>query len=101
MDATTEKAPALPLAGQVVVVTGRLAHYTRAQAEEQIRQLGGTVGSSMTSKTTLLIVGEDAGSKLARARELGTRALAEADFLILAAGQAPPLSSTATPASGP
>ena len=81
MTQSAEQPGALPLAGRVVVATGRLTHYTRAQIEAEIRRLGGTVGSSVTGKTDYLIVGEDAGSKLAKARELGIAELSEADLL--------------------
>jgi hypothetical protein len=97
MSAATETSLALPLTGQVVVVTGRLSHFTRAQAEAEIRRLGGTVGSGVTTKTSLLVVGEDAGSKLAKAQSLGVRVLREEEFRQLGRGTATP---TAAPAVG-
>ena len=73
----------LPLAGQEFVITGTLKSSTRSEVEEKIRALGGLTGSSVTKKTTYLVVGADPGSKLDRARELGTRQLTEEDFLKL------------------
>ena len=71
----------LPLAGKEFVVTGKLDSCTRTEAEARIRELGGLVGSSVSKKTTYLVVGDDAGSKLDRARELGTGLLDEKQFL--------------------
>ena len=73
----------LPLAGQEFVVTGRLEVFSRQEAEARIKALGGTTGSSVTKKTTCLVVGADPGSKLARAQELGTKQLTEKEFLRL------------------
>ena len=70
-----------PLAGVQFVVTGRLASLTRSQAEARIKELGGSVSSSVSRKTTYLVAGEDAGSKLDQARKLGTTLLDEAEFL--------------------
>jgi len=81
------KAPpkALPLAGLEFVVTGRLEAFTRHEAEARIKALGGTVGSSVTRKTTYLVVGAEPGSKLDRAQALGTLLLTEEEFLRLLA----------------
>ncbi len=73
----------LPLSGQEFVVTGRLEAFTRSQAEERVKELGGAVGSSVTKKTTFLVVGEDPGSKLDKARALGTGLLGEEEFLAI------------------
>ncbi len=78
----------LPLAGQEFVITGRLETFSRQEAEAKIKALGGTAGSSITKKTTYLVVGTDPGSKLARAQELGTKQLTEEEFLRLI-GQKP------------
>jgi DNA ligase (NAD+) len=72
-----------PLAGQVFVITGTLAAMTRDEAREILEGLGAEVGSSVTRKTTGLIVGDSPGSKLDRARELGVRIIQERDFLEL------------------
>lgn len=73
----------LPLAGKEFVVTGKLDSFTRIEAEARIRELGGLVGSSVSKKTDFLVVGADPGSKLNRARELGTGLLDEKQFLKL------------------
>jgi DNA ligase (NAD+) len=72
-----------PLAGLEFVVTGRLEAFSRQEAEARIEELGGGVGSSVTRKTDYLVVGADPGSKLDRARALGTKTLTEAEFLRL------------------
>jgi DNA ligase (NAD+) len=73
----------LPLAGMEFVITGRLEAFSRSEAEARIKALGGSTGSSVTSKTTYLVVGADPGSKLARAQELGTKILNEEEFIKL------------------
>ena len=70
-----------PLAGLQFVVTGRLESMTRPQAEALIKELGGSVGSSVSRKTSFLVAGEEAGSKLTQANKLDTPVLTEADFL--------------------
>jgi DNA ligase (NAD+) len=77
----TAKPRELPLAGKEFVVTGKLESCTRTEAEARIRELGGLVGSSVSKKTDFLVVGADPGSKLDRARELGTALLDEKQFL--------------------
>jgi len=72
-----------PLAGQVFVITGTLSGLSRDEARELLEKLGAEVGSSVTLKTTGLVVGESPGSKLDKARELGVRILGEGDFLEL------------------
>jgi DNA ligase (NAD+) len=71
------------LAGLTLVVTGRLESLSRGDAEKKIKELGGTVGAAVTKKTDALVVGAEAGSKLARAEKLGVRLLDEAGFLVL------------------
>jgi len=73
----------LLLVGREFVLTGKLEHLTRHEAEEKIKALGGAVGSDITRKTTDVIVGADPGSKLERARAMGTRILEEGDLLRL------------------
>jgi DNA ligase (NAD+) len=58
----------LPLSGKEFLLTGRLESLTRGQAEARIKELGGSVGSGVTKKTTHLVVGADPGSKLEKAR---------------------------------
>jgi DNA ligase (NAD+) len=60
-----------PLAGQTFLLTGRLTSMTRPIAEEKIIRLGGTIASSVSKALSHLIVGEDAGSKLAKAQKAG------------------------------
>lgn len=72
-----------PLAGQVLVITGTLAAMSRDGARELLEGLGAEVGSSVTRRTTGLVVGESPGSKLEKARELGVRVIDEGEFLEL------------------
>jgi len=71
----------LPLTGVEFVITGTLKSSARPEAEAKIRALGGKAGSDVTRKTNYLVVGEDPGSKLARAQALGTKTLTEVEFL--------------------
>ena len=71
----------LVLTGKTVVATGKLTHFTRQEIEGMIRQLGGKPASSVSAKTSFLIAGEDAGSKLTKAQELGIPILNEEEFL--------------------
>ena len=69
-----------PLKGQTYVLTGSLATMTRDEATAAIERLGGRVTGSVSKKTTAVVVGEDAGSKADKARELGVPTLDEAAF---------------------
>jgi DNA ligase (NAD+) len=75
----------LPLSGQSFVVTGTLSAFPRREAESRIKALGGSVGSSVTHRTSYLVAGESPGSKLDAAQKLGTPVLDEAGFLELLA----------------
>jgi DNA ligase (NAD+) len=75
-----EAAAAGPLAGKTLVVTGTLAGFTREEAVAAIERLGGKVSGSVSKKTAYLVVGEDAGSKLEKARSLGVQTLSEDEF---------------------
>ena len=69
-----------PLAGKTFVITGTLPSMTREDATKAIEELGGKVAGSVSKKTTYLLAGEDAGTKLEKARTLGTPILTEAEF---------------------
>jgi DNA ligase (NAD+) len=73
-------AAASPLAGRTVVVTGTLAGFDRAAAEEAIRAAGGKAAGSVSKNTSYVVAGENAGSKLAKAQELGVPVLDEDGF---------------------
>ncbi|MEB3205766.1 MAG: NAD-dependent DNA ligase LigA [Vampirovibrionales bacterium] len=72
----------LPLAGETIVLTGTLSQMTREQAQERLQALGAKVASTVSGKTSRLIAGEAAGSKLSKAQSLGVDILNEAEFMI-------------------
>ena len=74
-----------PLAGKTVVLTGGLAAMSRDDAKAQVERRGGKVSGSVSRKTDLVVAGEDAGTKLDKARALGVRVVDEAEFLRLLA----------------
>ncbi|MBA3274183.1 MAG: NAD-dependent DNA ligase LigA [Chloroflexia bacterium] len=78
-----------PLAGLTLVLTGRLDTLTRPEAEATLRRLGANVTGSVSKKTSAVIAGADAGSKAAKAGQLGVPLLDEADLATLLAGQLP------------
>lgn len=84
-----------PFTGKAFVITGTHPTMSRTQLEEFIQQRGGRVTGSVTKKTDYLVVGEDAGSKLAKAQELGVAQLSEAALLALAEAPAESTESTA------
>ena len=67
-------------AGQKVVLTGSLAKYKRSEAQKLIEEHGGEVSGSVSKNTTLVLAGEEAGSKLDKARELGIKIISEGEF---------------------
>jgi len=81
---TSESTVAVPkdsfFAGKTFVLTGTMEKYSRDEAKEEIRRLGGDVSSSVSSKTHAVIAGGEAGSKLDKARELGVRIMTESEF---------------------
>jgi DNA ligase (NAD+) len=72
-----------PFAGKIVVLTGTLSAMTRDDARDRIESGGGKVTGSVSKKTDFVVAGEEAGSKLERARELGVTVLDEQQFLKL------------------
>lgn len=79
----TETAPVNYFNGKTVVLTGKLTRFSRDEASELIEKLGGKTTSSVSKKTSLVIAGEDAGSKLTKANELGIEVIDENTFLQL------------------
>ena len=82
MKAEEAAAPVSHFSGKTVVITGTLSDYSRDKATALIERLGGKTTSSVSKKTDLLIAGEKAGSKLAKAKELGVEVLDEAAFIV-------------------
>ncbi len=70
-------------AGKTFVLTGTLPTYTRAEAGALIEKYGGKVSSSVSKKTDYVLAGEEAGSKLKKARELGVTVIDEAEFIAM------------------
>ncbi|MEL7509413.1 MAG: NAD-dependent DNA ligase LigA [Cyanobacteria bacterium J06554_1] len=73
----------LPMAGKTFVLTGTLPTLSRKEAKTKIEESGGKVTGSVSSKTSYVVVGIDAGSKLAKAEKLGIQRLSEEDLLVL------------------
>jgi DNA ligase (NAD+) len=83
---TQDEAPAddgapRPLAGKTIVITGTLPHLSREEATAAAEQAGGRVTSSVSKKTDFVLAGENAGTKLDKARTLGVEVIDEAEFL--------------------
>ncbi|MFA0415311.1 NAD-dependent DNA ligase LigA [Vibrio renipiscarius] len=72
-----------PLAGKTVVLTGSLSQLSRSDAKAALQNLGAKVAGSVSKKTDILFVGENAGSKLAKAQELGIEVQTEQDLINL------------------
>jgi DNA ligase (NAD+) len=89
MEEPRTKAAGRSLAGATVVITGTLPTLSRAQATELVQSHGGTVTSSVSKSTTFVVVGEDAGSKLEKARALGIPTIDEGELLARVGGRQP------------
>jgi DNA ligase (NAD+) len=74
------KAANLPLSGLTIVVTGSLAKYKREDIEELIVKLGGRASGSVSKKTSFVVAGADAGSKLEKAKSLNVPVITEDEF---------------------
>ena len=66
--------------GMTFVLTGTLSQYTRDEAKAIVESLGGKVSGSVSKKTSVVLAGESAGSKLTKAQELGIKIIDEAEF---------------------
>ena len=80
---STEAPVGTRLAGKTFVVTGTLEHFSRKEAEEAIVAQGGKASGSVSKKTSYVVAGEAAGSKLTKAQSLGVPVLTEAEFMAL------------------
>ena len=81
MEAAVEEETGSAFEGEMVVLTGKLSSMGRREAGDLIKSQGGSVQSSITNHTPLVVAGEDAGSKLDKAREKGIPVLSEEEFL--------------------
>jgi len=82
-----KKKKASALLGKTFVVTGTLKGFTRDETEEKIRNLGGSVASSVSKNTDFVVAGKDPGSKFDKARKLGVKILNEKGFMRLIKGK--------------
>jgi DNA ligase (NAD+) len=76
-----------PLAGMTFVITGTLPHLTREEAKEKIEAAGGKVAAAVSRKTTWVVAGDDAGSKLDKAKKLNIAVIDEFGLIALLAGE--------------
>ncbi len=89
-ESAARPAAAQPLAGLTVVLTGTLDSMTREAATSALQELGARLSTSVSRRTSYVIAGSEAGSKLTRARELGVTVLEEAGLAALLRGEQPP-----------
>ena len=80
MEYKSESPTDLRFAGKTFVLTGTLSRWTRDEASAIIEKFGGKAGSSVSKKTSYVLAGESAGSKLTKAQTLGIPILTEEDF---------------------
>ena len=78
-----------PLAGEVIVFTGTLTQSGRSEAKRLAESLGAKVSGSIGSKTTILVAGEGAGSKMEKAQKLGVRVINEDEWVAMSSGNDP------------
>lgn len=78
---SVDQEKAKPFTGKTFVLTGTLSSLSRDEAKQKIKTLGGSVSSSVSSKTSFVVAGENPGSKLDEAARLGVKVLAEAEFI--------------------
>lgn len=78
---TKEKKQATRLQGQTFVFTGTLSQITRDKAKQAVKDLGASVTNTVSKKTTYVVAGEEAGSKLEKAQQLGVEVITEEEFL--------------------
>jgi len=83
LEIVKEKGVQEKLSNKTFVLTGTLSTLSRDEAKDRIRKLGGEISSSVSTKTDYVIAGENAGSKLEKAQELGVKILSEREFLNL------------------
>ena len=75
-----------PLAGKIFVFTGAMSRFGRKEAQEMVERNGGRASGSVSKKTDYVVAGEEAGSKLEKARGLGVTVLSEEEFAQLLKG---------------
>ena len=80
MQSLEEESSDLRFDGKIFVLTGALEKFSRKEAEEIIEKFGGKTSSSVSKKTTYVLAGEDSGSKLIKAQELGITVISENEF---------------------
>ena len=80
MEETTPRRLSGRMEGQAVIFTGELSGWSRPEAEDLVRAHGGSVGSAVTRKTTLVVAGDSPGSKYEKAKALGVRIIGELEF---------------------
>lgn len=83
VEIAAEDLGAQPLAGRVFLFTGTLASMSRNEAKQRAKSLGGQVVSAISKKVTDLVAGDNAGSKLKKAEELGVRVVSEQEFMYM------------------
>jgi DNA ligase (NAD+) len=97
LDQSERRVEGGPLEGKTLVLTGTLPSVTREEAGAMIKRAGGKVTSSVSKKTDYVIAGENPGTKLAKAEEVGTEVIDEERLLELVGGGAPPAQRTPPP----